>query len=103
MGSPGRVVPVMYLIAFRRLPGRPAEPRRWSIVVVLTTTMEHCRGWAGPVPGRGLGPVMRGWLVRTVRRTAASRRALPLVCPPGRVPAAGRGRFVWLKRFSAGG
>jgi len=59
--------------------GRAAEPRRWSIVVVLTTTMEHCRGWAGPEPGPGLGPVRRGRPVRAVRRAAAAR------------PAAGRG------------
>ncbi len=53
--------------------GRPAEPRRWSIAVVRTTTMLHRRGWAGPAPGRGLGPVMPGMPGMPVRRAAAAR------------------------------
>jgi len=29
-------------------PGRPGWPRRWSIVVVATTTMGHRGGWRQP-------------------------------------------------------
>jgi len=36
--------------------GRRRQPRRWSIAVVLTTTMEHCRGCPGTARARRLWP-----------------------------------------------
>ena len=84
----GRVVPVMHLIAFRRLQAGPAdhhdgalpwsEPPRCSTVVVAPS--RH-RAGTGPAPGRrpGLRPVMPGM---PVRRAAAARP------PSARVPAA---------------
>jgi hypothetical protein len=38
----------------------PAEPPRWSIVVVTTTTMEHCRGQRACLAGAGT--VKQDWL-----------------------------------------
>jgi len=39
------------ILAARRSAGTRAEPRRCHIVVVLTTTMSHRRGCAGPITG----------------------------------------------------
>jgi hypothetical protein len=49
-----RLVPVVRLIAFW-FPGPGCSPRRWSIVVVRTTTMEHCRGCAAVRDRAGAG------------------------------------------------
>ena len=52
VGAAGHIAEGVALItepgAIPAAPWRAPKPRRWSIVVVRTTTMEHCRGSAGP-------------------------------------------------------
>jgi hypothetical protein len=43
--------------------------------LLVTTTMEHCRGWAGPAPGLGLGTGDAGDAGEACSCCLAARRA----------------------------
>jgi len=59
--------------------GRPRQPRRWSIAVVLTTTMEHRRGC--PRDGRRTAP---GASVASGVSGTGAPGAIPGASPPAR-------------------
>jgi hypothetical protein len=65
-----------------RVRGRPG-PRRWSIAVVRTTSMEHCRGCRGRCRARA-GRAGTGRLLRPGAGDAAGAR--PGTRSPGRSP-----------------